>query len=284
MATLFKRFPNAFRLLSVNITLAGTTVLTSVILARALDPEERGFLATIILWPMLLSHLALMGVHLQLGRLVNKASHQIGALYNHGLIAIFLSISAMTAVWIIIDLTTPVWPVDENLDFYWVYLLLCASIIPCSAWNAFQIQLELGRGALLTYHFARISFAILHLVMIGVLWLAGLAEPLYFLACFAVAAALASLLSNFIIIATQATGRTLSYPENTDSSNALSLISTYRAAWPFAVSTATVSLMSMADRLLLSIFFDAQTMGLYVIAIAVTQLQGVINEAIAPLF
>lgn len=281
---IYKRLPQAFRLLSVNIALAGATLLTSVILARALDPAGRGVLAIIIVWPMLLSHLALIGVHLHLGRIAGQARHPVTALYKHGLVAISLPVAAATAIWIAIDLVTPTWPVEEDLNRYWVYLLLCASIIPFSAWNALQVQVELGRGALVNYYFARTSFAIIHLLLIGILWLVGPAEPLYFLVCFGLAAALSTVLSNAIILASQVNGRTVPGADEIIAPQAMSLASTYRSALPFAVSTATVAFMSMADRLLVSVFFDVQTMGLYVIAIALTQMQSVTNEAIAPLF
>lgn len=280
----YRRLPAAFRLLGVNIVLAVATLLTSVILARALEPEGRGVLATAIVWPMMLSHLALMGLHLHLGRAAGQSRYPVGVLYKHGFGAIGLTVATVTTVWIAADLATPRWPVTEDLGRYWIYLLLCASIIPCSAWNAFQVQVELGRGAFATYNFARTSFAIIHLMLIGVFWLAGLTEPLYFLACFAVAAALASLFSNVIIMTTGAARCRSPSIGGSGAPQTLSLASTYRAAWPFAVSTATVTFMAVADRLLISLFFDAHTMGLYVIAIAITQIQGLVNEAVSPLF
>lgn len=280
----YRRLPTAFRLLGVNVVLAAATLLTSIVLARALEPEGRGVLATVILWPMLLSHLALMGLHLHLGRIAGQSLYPVGALYRHGLSAIAPPVLIITAAWVVVDLATPGWPVEEGINRHWIYILLCTSIIPFSAWNAFQVQVELGRGAFATYNFARTSFAIIHLMLIGVLWLAESAEPLYFLACFALAAALASLFSKAAIMTSCSARRSASDVGCISAPPAMSLGSTYRSAWPFAVSTATVAFMTVADRLLVSLFFDAHTMGLYVVAIAMTQMQGVVNEALAPLF
>lgn len=282
--SVLKRLPIVFRLLSINIFTAIATLCTSVILARSLEPEGRGILAAIILWPMLLSHLALMGVHLYLGRIAGQACQPVGALYRHGLAAISLTVAFATAGWITIDLATPAWPIQEDPRIYWVYLLLCASIIPFSAWNALQVQVELGRGAMLTYNIARTGFTMTHLILIAGLYLLGLTEPVYFLACFALSAALASLLSSVIISKSHATGQILPHIGEIDAPQVLTLASTYRSAWPFAFSTATVALMATADRLVVSVAFDAQTMGYYIIAIAMTQVQGVVNESIAPLF
>ncbi len=50
------------------------------------------------------------------------------------------------------------------------------------------------------------------------------------------------------------------------------------------ISVGLVSLASAADRLLVSLFFSARLMGIYIIALAFAQVQGIFCEALAPLF
>jgi len=272
--------PSALRLLGVNAALAGATLLTSVVLARALAPEGRGILAAFTLWPLVLSHLGMMGVHLHLGRTVGHRRSGVRAHYRHGYVIVAATTMIAAVSWMAIDALTPNWPAVATPHLELTFLLLSAAIIPFSSWNALQVQMELGRGALATYNFARASFTLFHLAAVVIVWLTQQSAPVAYLMCFVGAAAAASILSGTVIASS------LSADENPREEDVpvLACADTLRASWPFAVSTAAVALMTMADRILISVFFDAKTLGLYVVAIAMTQLQNVVNEAMAPLF
>lgn len=281
------------RLMGANVAVAGATLVTSVILARVLGPEGRGALANVVLWPTVLSHLALMGVPLHLSRLVAQQKSEAANWYRRGYGVIALTAAIATALWVAIDFATPSWPLSvagSSPVTTTAFVALGAAIIPFSMWNAFQIQMELGRGVIATYNFARTSFAFLHLSFIAVLWLAAQTGPGSYLAAFTFAAVVGSVASHVLISFHLPRGQFGPVQERACSEDRASdafdqpAIETLKRAWPFAVSTAALATMTMADRMLISLFFDARTMGIYVVAITMAQVQNVINESVAPLF
>ena len=61
----------AFKLLRLNSILALSGLAVSIMLARALEPELRGLLASILLWVGFASNVGLAGIHLYLSRSKN---------------------------------------------------------------------------------------------------------------------------------------------------------------------------------------------------------------------
>jgi O-antigen/teichoic acid export membrane protein len=279
--------------MGTNVAVAGVTLMTSLILARAMGPEGRGVLANAVLWPTVLSHLAVMGVPLYLSRIVAQQNSEAANWYRHGYVVLAVTAAIATTFWMAIDILTPSWPSAAGgmkLSSKTPFIALGATIIPFSMWNAFQIQMELGRGSIATYNFARMSFAFLYLASIALLWLTAQTAPVGYLAAFTFAAVVGSLASHLLISFRLKRNQVGLVNDRTSSGERVShtlrqpILETLKRAWPFAISTAALAIMTMADRMLISLFFDAHTMGIYVVAIAMAQVQPVINESIAPLF
>lgn len=261
--------------LSANVLIAALTFLTSVTQARALDPTGRGELAIFLLWPGIVAHLSMMGTHLYLARESGRNPNNVRRHYRLGYVILVTCCSVASLVWICICLAIPLLGSDPGISV----ILLTALIIPLSAWNAMQVQIELGRSSFATYNLARIGFSVVYVVLIVALIAANLQSVIAFLAAFTVAAGVAAMGAQIVI------GRSMVHagiPQPIQRSPTLTQL--WDGAWPYAISTALLAVSSMVDRMFVSTFFDVRSMGLYVVAIAMSQLQSVINEAISPLF
>jgi O-antigen/teichoic acid export membrane protein len=261
--------------LSANVLIAALTFLTSVTQARALDPTGRGELAIFLLWPGIVAHLSMMGTHLYLARESGRNPANVRQHYRLGYMILATFCSVASLAWVGICLTTPVLgsPLSTTV------IVLTALIIPLTAWNAMQVQIELGRSSFQTYNLARIGFSVIYVVLILALSAANLHSATAFLAAFTAAAGIAAIGAQIVIA--RSVAQTV-IPQTVQRSP--TLVQLWEGAWPYAISTALLAVSSMVDRMVISTFFDARTMGLYVVAIAMSQLQSVINEAISPLF
>lgn len=264
----------ATQLFRANVLVAAANFATSVLLARALDPDGRGELVNIILWPVLLSHFALAGVHMSLSRATAAKPTDAAKNYRAGLVAISLT----SGLAIVLYGVAYLWS-DQAKQAPHVLsgALFAALIIPFSAWNAFQIQMELGRHNLAYYNYGRASFAIGHLALVGILWFTAAELPNGYLFAF-IATTMFAAVSTHVLIqhklpTTDITGST-SPP----------LIDTFRTASPYALSAALITLATSADKITISLLFDARALGLYVVALGLAQVQSVFNEAVSPLF
>ncbi len=271
------------QLISGNILVSGLTFLTSIVLARALSPEGRGDLANFVLWPVLLSNIMLFGIHVSLSRAT--AIHPEDAIKNYyiGFISLLLACILASIAYSGI-VFTKVFYVSR---FDTTALMIAALIIPFSAWNAFQIQMELGRSNFSLYIYGRVSFALAYLGSSLVLWCIHASKPTDYLWAFIVSTVFAALTTHIFIY-----HNTFKYSSKQSKVlgfsklgfSKLGFSKNFRAAWPFGLSVTMNMLASTADKIAISLFFDSLAMGLYVIAQALLQVQSVINEAISPLF
>ncbi|WP_119271303.1 lipopolysaccharide biosynthesis protein [Taklimakanibacter deserti] len=273
------RLPPALRLLRINIVLAAASFLSSVLLARALDPAGRGDLANLLLWPTFLANIGLLGVHIYLARQV-AARKDAAALYYHVGIRAALVTSIVFSLLCAAILFSGAVPSLAGLNL--PTALSAILILPFSAWNALQVQIELGRSNLSTYNWARASFSLLYLGLTAVLWATATSSAETFLFGY-LCAAVFSAVSTHILVRRGEHGVSAA-PSQRSAGGLQALAATFKAAWPFALLIGVTGLVSAIDRVALSLLFDARTMGIYVIALAMSQLQTIINESISPLF
>jgi O-antigen/teichoic acid export membrane protein len=270
------KLPAVARLLQANVLLAAASFVTSVLLARTLEPEMRGVLANVILWPQFLSHIAMWGVPLYLSREMASRPEHAAAYYRQGYAA--LGVTTLVAIAIYCGL---LWlggvAVVSGSSLGLTGAMFAVLIIPFSAWNALQVQMELGRKSIGTYTFARGSFTAVHLVLVAGLVLAGSHDPETYLWAFIAAAVVAAVATHWLV--NGALVKLSPVPAHGET-----VIQTFRASAPFALSIALIALSGSADRIAISLFFDAHALGVYVVALALSQVQSVVNEAISPLF
>lgn len=264
------------RLLSINVLNAGVIFATSVLLARVLTPDGRGDLANLILWPAFLSHIFLAGVHVFLSRATANRPEDAARNYRTGLMALTLACSLAVVVYGI-GIFCAILFQGEKFDI--TATIIATLIIPLSAWNTMQIQMELGRHNLGAYNYGRASFAFAHFSLVAVFWFSHLRAPIDYLWAFIVAALFAAVSTHILIHRAL-----LRQPSGSTSEDTARLGETFRTAWPFGLSVALITLASTADKIVVNLFFDAYAMGVYVIALALSQVQSVVNEAVSPLF
>jgi O-antigen/teichoic acid export membrane protein len=272
------KFPSAARLLVANVLLASGNFFTSVLLARALDPQVRGVLANVALWPTLLSHIGLCGVHMHLSLKAAASPRHVRACYRQGYRALLISVAFATSSYVILRITIGTRIIS---DLGALAVLAALLIIPFSAWNALQGQMELGRKSIATYNFARGSFSIAYLVLVTLLFATESHQALPYLWAFVIAAAIAAIATHWVI--DRATRSALS-EMTIQIADRESLLATFTASTPFALSIGLNTVAFSADRMAISLFFDAEALGIYVVALALSQIQSVVTEAISPLF
>jgi O-antigen/teichoic acid export membrane protein len=268
------KLPSVARLLRANVLLAAASFVTSVLLARTLEPEARGVLANVILWPTFLAHISLCGVPVYLSREMAGRPENAAAYYRRGYIALFIAIGLAILLYAAL-LVVGADVVGAGAGP--AGTLIAILIIPFSAWNALQVQMELGRMSIGSYTFACGSFTIVYLLSIAGLWAVQSRDLGAYLGAFVIAAAAGAVSTHWLI------NRSLSYVRAQQPLGE-SLWETFRASAPFAVSVGLIALASSADRIAISLFFDAHALGVYVVALALTQVQSIINEAVSPLF
>jgi O-antigen/teichoic acid export membrane protein len=267
------RLHNVFRLLRLNIVLAAINFGTSIILARGLGAEARGQFAILVMWISIVGYIALCGTHLFLARRAGAEPNMAGVVYSRALtilrITLFPSILIFAAVaFVVTRFSTPV-----VSPYAWA---IAAGVLPFGMWNTLQMQIELGRNRLDCYIFTQITFAIGQACIIGMLFVSGYHDLIKY-----ISATLASAIFTCLITQSIISG---DLPRNEGDSALPPPLSVIFAARRDALATWLLLLVSMADRLFVSLLFPAKVFGVYIVAIALSHLQNLAAEATAPLF
>lgn len=262
------------KLTLVNVLVAAGNFAAGVVAARALGPEGRGQLASLLLWPALSANLATLGVHMELARSTARDSRSASRNYHAGSrILAWTSTGAvalyMAVVAILSGLFTSV--TDSSL------LMFAVIIVPFGVGNALQLQMELSRQNFSTYGMLRIAYTYVNVLLIALLWLNGAVQVKWYLLAFVISSMLSWLFAHILIY------NDLMFDDG-DVCNNETWRSIAWAARHFALASALLTLNGVADRLIVSVFFESQVMGLYVVALSISQLQDLVGDAIAQFF
>ncbi len=270
-AIAFRLSVPSVQLFVLNGALAAGALIISVLLARALVPADRGTLANLTLWATMSANISMAGLHLYLARSVAYEPSLSKAIYRTSL-GLLMGLSGLTCGFYALVITGALGLSTGPL------LLVCGmAIVPFAMWNALQVQIELGAHRLDTYILARASFTVVHLLLVAVLFMAGLRDVLTLLLAFLLAAILAAIVTGRVIHLVLEPGRGATLTERP-----LDIL--VRAARRDGLSVVLVALSTMADRILVSLFFDTATFGIYIVALALAQIQSIVSESMAPLF
>ncbi|MER9969298.1 hypothetical protein [Mesorhizobium sp. M0060] len=147
--------------------------------------------------------------------------------------------------------------------------------IPFAMWNGLQAQIELGRGRMESYSWARFSFNASNLFTIVSMWLLGFGTTLPYVVAFVASALFAAVSTGIVIDRASTKDVDRKMPDRRE---------IIRRSWRDGFSIILLGIASLADRMLVSIFFSATVMGVYVVALAMSQIQTIMTEATAPLF
>ena len=263
------------KLLRTNILNAGCTFLIGVILARALSPEDRGELANILLWPTFLSGFGLVGLPTYLARETAINPRNAKKNYRIGLIALFIIclVTLIIYYWIII-MNKANGKININFSMY----IISGLIIPFSIWNAFQLQMELGRRNLSIFNYGRSSFSFSHFAFVIVLWMQSSESLIDYIIAFIGATIFAAISTNYFVVKKLKEESFIKLVHLND------VVQVMRSSWKFSISSSLIAIISIVDKVAVSVFLNAESMGLYTVAISVSQVSSIINEALSPLF
>jgi O-antigen/teichoic acid export membrane protein len=273
---LILRLPAVAHIMNTNFFLAFVSLFIGIILARSLGPQKRGELAALILWPGLFAQMALLGLPTYLARKAARQPKNAAVAYRQGYKALGATCALAVAIYAAAVLSVGNFP-PPNSDR--LLALIAGIIIPFSMWNAFQIQMELGRQHFHLYNLGRISFIVSQFFLVVAIWLLSDYGVLHYLLAFEGAAIAACLITHGFII------RTLPAPvENSGTYKRAPIHQLLWAARRFGLSTAINVAAFSGDKVLVSIFFNPEIMGLYVIASTISQIPQLVGDAISQLF
>ena len=251
---------------STSLVIQGCGAVTGILTARLLGPVARGELATVILWPMILSNLGLMGCNWVLAREVAKAPER-----ERDWVAVGVAVGLATALLYLLAgyfLIPLLLPSDRG------YLLpvarLCLLLIPLDIFNQVLLAVEQGRMRWRRYNLLRLSFSLFYLVLIGFIGVGRRAQVSWFVSAFLASQFLAVLLRLWIQKKSLAAGKL----QFGDCRHLL------RAGVPYFGATISNLLSLQLDTILVVSLLNAKAAGIYAVAAAFANGQSSLGEAL----
>lgn len=252
--------------------LAILNLAASVVLARGLGPESRGYYALLSLWLSITVYCALFGIHLSLARKVAVAGADIRRYYREAIATVLVMLVPAIFIFAIVAVCNMNFSQNPIPVSAW---LVVSISLPFSAWNAIQMQMEIGRGRTSVYIASLWVSAAAQLAIVLVLWVNGRDSVTEYAIGLVSGSVLASVLSHIMI--------TSSLPLSSGTAPRKILAILYSSRFD-AMSTFILMAVSNVDRLFISTFFSASSFGIYVVALSVGQIQSMVSEAMALLF
>jgi O-antigen/teichoic acid export membrane protein len=255
-----------FGTLSTSLGIQACGAVTGILTARLLGPVARGELATVILWPTILSNLGLMGCNWVLAREV--AAHPerecdwaaVGVAVGLATALLFL-----VAGYFLIPLLLP-----SDKAYLLPVARLCLLLIPLDTFNQVLLAVEHGRMRWRRYNLLRLSFFLFYLLLIGFLGVARRAQVLWFVCAFLASHLLAVLVRLWI------QGRSLAAGElRWEGCRHL-----LRAGLPYFGATISNLVSLQIDTVLVVALFDTEAAGIYAVAAAFAGGQSSLGDAL----
>ncbi len=239
---------------------------TGIVTARLLGPVARGELATVILWPMVLSNLGLMGCNWVLAREVAKNPER-----EHDWVAVGMAVGLVTAP---LYLSAGYFLMPLLLPSDRSYLLpvarLCLLLIPLDILNQILLAVEHGRMRWRRYNLLRLSFFLFYLFLTASLAVARRAQVRWFVSVFLASHLLALLVRLWMQRKSLAAG-------NLRVEQCKNLL---RAGVPFFGATISNLVSLQLDTILVVSLLNTEAAGIYAVAAAFANGQSSLGEAL----
>jgi O-antigen/teichoic acid export membrane protein len=255
-----------FGTFSTSLVIQACGAATGILTARLLGPVARGELATVILWPMVLSNLGLMGCNWVLAREVAKDPEG-----ESDWAVVGVGVGTATAVFYFLAgyfLFPLLLPADR------AGLLpiarLCLLLIPLDILNQVLLAVEHGRMRWRRYNLLRLSFFLFYLALIGLIGVTRRAQIVWFVSAFLASQLLTVLLRLWIQRKSLAAGK-LRLAECRH---------LFRAGAPYFGATITNLISLQLDTILVVSLFNAEAAGIYAVASAFANGQSSLGEAL----
>jgi len=241
-------------------------LITGILTARLLGPTARGELATVMLWPMILSNLGLLGCNWALAREVaanplNEADW-IRAALTVGSAAAFLCLLA--GYWLAPHL------LPQDRRHLASLVRLCLLSIPVGIFNQTLLAIEQGRMRWRRYNFVRGSFFIFYVILICLIAATKRTQLQWFVWAYLASHALTVILRIAIQRESFAAGKLRL-------SECLRLL---RNGLPYFWATASNLLTLQLDDIIVVSLMSAQAAGIYAVAVTFSSAQSSLSEAL----
>jgi O-antigen/teichoic acid export membrane protein len=241
-------------------------LFTGVLTARLLGPTARGELATVMLWPVILSNLGLLGCNWALAReVVANPLHEadwIRAALTVGLAAACLCL--LIGYWLIPHL------LPQDRRGLGSLARICLLSIPLGIFNQTLLAIEHGRMRWRRYNVVRGSFFIFYVILISLIAVSKKPQLQWFVWAYLASHALAVLLRIAIQHESLAAGKLRI-------SECFRLL---RSGLPYFWATASNLLTLQLDDILVVSLMSAQAAGIYAVAVTISSAQSSLSEAL----
>jgi O-antigen/teichoic acid export membrane protein len=255
-----------FGTFSTSLLIQACGAATGILTARLLGPVARGELATVILWPVILSNLGLLGCNWVIARGVAKDSERECDWAATG-VAVGMATSALflLAGYFLLPLLLPA---DRS------YLLplarLCLLLIPLDIFNQVLLAIEHGRMRWRRYNLLRLSFFIFYLILIAFIGLNRRGQVLWFAVAFLASHLLAVFMRLWIQRESLAAGKL-----RLDACRHI-----LRAGFPYFGATISNLVSLQLDTILVVSLLSTEAAGIYAVAAAFANGQSSLGEAL----
>ncbi len=255
-----------FGTFSTSLVIQACGAATGILTARLLGPVARGELATVILWPTILSNLGLMGCNWVLAREVAKDPER-----ESDWAAIGVAVGLATAV---LYLLAGYFLIPLLLSSDRGYLLpvarLCLLLIPLDIFNQVLLAVEHGRMRWRRYNLLRLSFFLFYLILIGFIGVTRRDQVRWFVSAFLASHLLAVLLRLWIQRKSLAAG-------NLRFDGCRHLL---RAGVPYFGATISNLFSLQLDTILVVSLLNTEAAGIYAVAAAFANGQSSLGDAL----
>jgi O-antigen/teichoic acid export membrane protein len=164
----------------VSVAIQGCGLITGILTARLLGPAARGELATVLLWPVILSNLGLMGCNWALAR---EVANDPAGESDRLCCAVAVGFAAASLYYLLGYFLIPfVLPSDRSNLL--PLARLCLLLIPLDIFNQTLLAVEQGRMRWRRYNFVRVSFYLFYLILICMIWTTRMAGVRWFVWAF----------------------------------------------------------------------------------------------------
>jgi len=241
--------------LTANLIIMGLGFITSIMLARMLGPDGRGTLEAIRLWPMLLITLSMFGLGKAISYYSAQDPNQAASYFATGwLMLIILAVPVILVGWFIIPVVLASYD-EATIQASRTFLLL----IPIQFIGNLPYWSLQGLGKFTIWNTLRSLFSILWLLVILIAIFTD-QKTAYFLAYgYLIAMTFNCAIWMFFMI------KTVPGPYKPNGSFFAKLA---RYALPATFTFMPQELNRRLDQMLIALFLPAQTLGLYVVAVA----------------
>src|ERR1700722_18046696 len=255
-----------FGTFSTSFVIQACGAVTGILSARLLGPVARGELATVILWPTILSNLGLMGCNWVLAREVAKEPEREGDWAAMGVtVGLATSTLYLVAGYFLIPLLLP-----SDRGYLLPVARLCLLLIPLDMFNQVLLAVEHGRMRWRRYNLMRFSFSFFYLILIGFIAVTRRAQVRWFVSAFLAGQFLALLVRLWIQRKSLAAG-------NPRFDGCRHLV---RAGVPYFGATISNLVSLQFDTILVVSLLMTQAAGIYAVAAAFANGQSSLGDAL----